>query len=55
MQDLDEEAFEVSTALWIQSIFQGNVVFLQVQVLHRLQVDLWFNNTTLLSGQNHNT
>lgn len=52
MQDLNEEAFEVSTTLWIQSVFQGNIVFLQVHVLHCLQVDLWVNNMTLRSPQN---
>lgn len=52
MQDLNEEAFEVSTTLWIQSIFQGNIVFLQVHVLHCIQVSLWVINITLLSPQN---
>lgn len=49
VQDLDEEAFEVSTALGIQGVFQGDVVFLQVHVLHGLQVDLWVNDMTPLS------
>lgn len=41
MQDLNEEALEVSTTLRIQRIFQGYVVLLQVHVLHRVQVSLW--------------
>lgn len=47
MQDLDEEAFKVSTTVWIQSVLQGNIVFLQVHVLHCLQVDLCGNNITV--------
>lgn len=48
MQDLNEEALEVSTTLRIQSILQGNIVFLQIHVLYCLQVDLRVNNITLL-------
>lgn len=53
VQDLNEEAFEVSTTLGIQSLFQGDIVFLQVHVLYGLQVDLWVNNITLQSQEKH--
>lgn len=52
VQGLNEEAFEVSSTLRIQGVLQGNIVLLQIHVLHRLQVDLRISNTTLLSPQN---
>lgn len=49
MQDLNEEALEVSTALRIQCIFQGYVVLLQVHVLHRVQINLWVGEIKRMS------
>lgn len=48
VQDLNEEAFEVSAALGIQSLFQGHIVLLQVHVLHRLQINLRCHHKTFL-------
>lgn len=47
VQDLNEEALEVSATLRIQSVLQGYVVFLQIHVLYCLQVDLWVCNTAI--------
>lgn len=47
MQDLNEEALEVSATLGLQSILQGNVVFLQIHVLYCLQVNLQVRNKKL--------
>lgn len=49
VQNLYQEALEVSAALRVQGLLQGDVVFLQIQVLYRLQVDLWVHSALVTS------
>lgn len=49
VQDLNEEALEVSATLTIQGIFQGYIVLLEVHFLHRLQVNLWVDGIKRVS------
>lgn len=51
VQNLYQEALEVSAALRVQRVLQGDVIFLQIHVLYRLQVDLWVHNA-LVTSQN---
>lgn len=51
VQNLYQETLEVSAALRVQRVLQGDVVFLQIHVLYRLQVDLWVHST-LVTSQN---
>lgn len=51
VQNLYQETLEVSAALRVQRVLQGDVVFLQIHVLYRLQVDLWVRST-LVTSQN---
>lgn len=44
VQDLNEQTLKVSPTLRVQGVFQGDVVLLQVHVLHRFQVDLRVGN-----------
>lgn len=57
VQNRNEEAFEVAAALGIQSVLQGDVVLLQVHVLHRLQVQLLVRgeNMLVLKHKSHAT
>lgn len=50
MADGHQEALKVSTALRADGFLQRHVVFLQVHVLNRLQVDLGHRDTEQVMG-----
>lgn len=55
VENLYQEALEVSAALRVQRVLQGDVVFLQIHFLYRLQVDLWVHGMLVTSQESNNT